>query len=89
MLGYSDYVDNEPTVLRCDNNGAIAFSTGNVKHSRMLGFEHKYYVVKHWGMYDILYVKVDTKDNIADMLTKALGNELFMKFRNTIMQYIQ
>lgn len=66
----------EPTVVYCDNQGAIALSSNPVYHSRT-----KHIAIHHHFIRDVVARKeirleyVSTHLNIADMLTKSLTGD--------------
>ena len=64
--------------LYCDNNGAIAQAKEPRAHSKSKHVERKYRVIREIvERGDIVVLKVQGQDNIADPLTKALPPKLF------------
>jgi hypothetical protein len=72
----------EPTKIRCDNEGAIAFSKDAGNHSTMKHINLREFYIKDSvaeGRVALSYIR--STDNTADILTKALGTVLFKKHR--------
>ena len=76
---------NKPVSIYEDNSGAIAIAkNGNLtKNSRNIEI-HYHYVHESSLKNEIDVIKVDTKDNLADILTKASSKEEFIKFRKLL-----
>ena len=82
LLGEIGYGENIPTPLLCDNQGAmyLAITTKNdpnVKHIAI-----KYHFVRESvkdNIVNLLYV--NTREQVADIMTKPLGRSQFEKFR--------
>lgn len=75
----------EPISIYEDNSGAIAIAkfgnlTKNSKHIEV----HYHFVNECYENKIIKLVKVESENNIADTLTKALGRVKFEKFRNML-----
>lgn len=68
-----------------DNSGAIAIAKfGNLtKNSKYIEI-HYHFVNECYEKGTIKIIKVDSENNIADILTKALGRNKFEKFRKTL-----
>ena len=64
---------SNPVPLYCDNNGAIALAKEPRSHQKSRHILRKYHLIREIiDRQDIKIERVDTKDNIADPLTKAL-----------------
>lgn len=67
----------QPTVINCDSQGAIALASNPVFHSQT-----KHIAIQHHFIRDVVASKeirlqyVNTQLNRADILTKSLANEL-------------
>ena len=62
-----------PVPLYCDNNGAIALAKEPRSHQKSRHILRKYHLIREIvDRQDIKIERVDTKNNIADPLTKAL-----------------
>lgn len=77
--------DSRP-VIRCrvfeDNNGAIALATTQRITDRTKYFHVKWHFFwDHVKNGDVTVEKIDTKEQIADFLTKGLVREVFEKLR--------
>jgi hypothetical protein len=71
----------EPTVLHCDNQGAIALSKDNKFHTRTKHINIRYhYICEAVENKNILMQYIPTDDNIADIFTKALPKPKLIKF---------
>lgn len=73
LLSDFGYKQHNPTILRCDNQGALALSKNPLYHSRSKHFN----IVFHWirEKVDDLTIKpiyISTSEMLADFLTKAL-----------------
>ena len=81
-LGYSQ---ESPTLLNCDNTGAIAFSKDGGNHSKM-----KHISLREHFLRDLVREKqirpeyIATADNPADLFTKALGPVKFREHRDRL-----
>jgi hypothetical protein len=64
----------QPTILRCDNQPAINFAHNPVQQSRMKSILIKYHAIRDFiNLGHIEVIKIDSKDNYADMLTKPVS----------------
>ncbi|TYJ96006.1 integrase [Cucumis melo var. makuwa] len=73
------------TVLFCDNGSAIALSKNPVFHGRSKHIRIKYHFIRDLvkdGEVIVKYCK--TQDQVADIFTKALKFDLFVKFRGKL-----
>lgn len=67
-------------VVRADNNGAVGLAKNNMGHSRTKHFDVKLKLcqeVEEMGI--VTYQRVDTDDNVADVLTKPLSRDRHRK----------
>jgi hypothetical protein len=65
-----------PTIVRCDNEGAISLSSETSHQSRAKHIDIKYHFIRSHiedGTFEVVYVK--SQDNCADILTKPLPIE--------------
>jgi hypothetical protein len=63
----------KPVVLYCDNQAAVEFSKHDTNHSRSKHIAIKYYYVKEQVDQGVVTLRwISTKDQIADIFTKAL-----------------
>jgi len=74
-LGYNKLA---PITLLEDNQSCIEYSKNNTAHDRTKHIEIKYHLVREQIQQEnILVIKVPTKENIADLLTKPLYGDAF------------
>ena len=65
-----------------DNSGAIAISKyGNLRKNSEYIEVHFHFVNEGYENKEIDIIKVDSENNVADILTKALGRNKFENFR--------
>jgi hypothetical protein len=71
--------------LFCDNNAAIQLASNPVFRSRTKHINVAYHIVRDYvEAHQIKAERVDTKDNLADILTKPLPSTDFKRFRELI-----
>ena len=76
----------EPTELSVDNSGAVELSRDKKSCHRSRHVDRRYFKVRELSYEgEVRVVKVDTKDNPADLLTKPLGLEPFLKHAKCLM----
>lgn len=71
--------------MKIDNQSAIQLSKNPVHHDRSKHINVKYHYIRECieeGRVDV--ESVDTKSQMADILTKALGRDQFVKLRSKI-----
>jgi len=62
-----------PVMCLCDNKGAVAISGNSVLHNRSKHIDIKYHFVRlEVNKRHVRFKYVNTKDNLADLLTKSL-----------------
>jgi len=82
MLKELKYSQEKETVLYCDNNSAIALSKNPVFHGRSKHIRIKYHYIRHLIKEGEVVVKhCKTQNQIADIFTKALKAETFVKLK--------
>lgn len=70
------------TILYCDNKSSILMSKSNENSKRAKHIDIKYYYLKDLISKKVMTMEyVSTDQNLADMLTKALGTDIFVKLR--------
>ena len=90
---YLSYVNEElgipyelPIEIAVDNTTAIAFASGTVKKSKMRHIDARQDWVQALRDGDLVkLVKVDTKNNLADLGTKVLDPDTFERLRDCMM----
>lgn len=78
-------VQETPTVIFCDNQSAINLSKNPVMHGRSKHIEIKHHYIRN--MVDEQEISMEycgTNMQVADVLTKALVYEKFVKFRHLL-----
>ncbi len=76
---------NRAVPIFCDNNAAIQLASNPGYHSKTKHINVAYHVVRGFvESRQIIVERVDTKDNLADTLTKPLPPTDFKKFRALI-----
>ena len=83
LLSDVNCTSNEPTILLEDNQSAICMTKNPKYHSRSKHIDIKYHFVREEvikGTIELQYCP--THDMIADVLTKGLSNDKFIRFRN-------
>ncbi|KAL3741671.1 hypothetical protein ACJRO7_017180 [Eucalyptus globulus] len=74
-----------PTKIFCDNNSAIKLSKNPVLHGRSKHIDVKFYFLRDLsndGTIDLIYCR--SEDQVADIFTKALKMESFVKLRKLL-----
>jgi hypothetical protein len=72
------YPQETSTIMFEDNQGVINFSHNPINQSLLKHVEVKYHVIRDYiKAQQIQLVKIDTKDNLSDMLTKPLAVAIF------------
>ena len=75
-----------PTIVYQDNTAAIALSTGAPKHKRSKHFGIEFDMFKEYVQLGEMKIEhKQTDDLTADLLTKPLAVEKFVKFREEMM----
>jgi hypothetical protein len=75
----------QPTIIFEDNNSTISFANNASSSTKMRSFDLKYFSVREDVADKIIkVVKVESRENIADIFTKSLGRLLFEDFRNRL-----
>jgi hypothetical protein len=79
----------QPTEVFIDNQSAIAIAKDDVQHERTKHINIKYHFVKEEVKNEnIKLIYIPTEKQRADIFTKALGANLFVKFRNEMMKQL-
>jgi hypothetical protein len=82
LLTELGHKQSAPTVLRCDNSGAIDLAHDPVQHARSKHIDRRYFHIRELiddKVVKMIYVK--SADNRADWLTKPLPKDVFLKHR--------
>jgi hypothetical protein len=71
--------------LLCDNESAIRMADNPVEHSCIKHIDIRYHFLReHQQREDIEIAYVNTKNQLADILTKPLDEKTFSKLRNEL-----
>lgn len=77
------HIQNRPTPILCDNTAARILSEDPGFHNRAKHIDTKYHSIRDWTTdKSIIVGYVPSKDNIADLLTKALPAPAFLYLRD-------
>jgi hypothetical protein len=82
ILDEVKYTQQGPTMLFCDNNSTIKLSKNSVLHGRSKHIDVRFHFLRDLtkeGVVELCYCKSD--EQIADILTKPLKADSFMKLR--------
>lgn len=75
----------EATVIKCDNTSTIKLSKNPVFHGRCKHIGVKYHFLRDLVGKGIVELKhVGTKEQVADIFTKPLHRDIFIKLRNEL-----
>ena len=75
-----------PTVLRVDNSGAVELARDRKSCHRSRHVDRRYFKVREFEALEIVKVEhVPTALNRADMLTKAVDVDTFVRHRSSLM----
>jgi len=75
-----------PTVIRVDNQAAIAMSKNPINHKRTKHIDVRYHVVRGFIEEGVIKcVWVPTDENLADFLTKPLGKVKHKRITDLLM----
>jgi hypothetical protein len=70
------------TIIHCDNNAAICLSEDPLLHDRVKHIDIKYHFIRERAESKELKLKyINTKDNLADIFTKALEGPQYIRLR--------
>jgi hypothetical protein len=85
LLEDLDKKQEGPTILMEDNQGCINLSKNSKYQARTKHIDRKYHFVREKvELNEVKLVYCNTKAMIADILTKPLPTNLFLKFRNLL-----
>jgi hypothetical protein len=84
LLNLGQSVD-APIVIYCDNISSILLANNPVYHARTKHIEVHYHFIKENVLAkEIDLIHVSTKDQVANIFTKALGTDKLKKFRQML-----
>ncbi|PPQ84311.1 hypothetical protein CVT24_012714 [Panaeolus cyanescens] len=83
ILSELDLIKPDPVRIECDNTAAIRLSEDPSLHARVKHIDIKYHFIRDRVQKKQVFLhQIGTKDNIADIFTKALDKNTFLKLRN-------
>jgi hypothetical protein len=86
VLADLGFPQKDPTPLYIDNRTAISMTTEEGHHERRKHINVRYHGIREWvhdKLIDTLWVS--TKEQQADLLTKALGPQVFIPLRDVVL----
>ena len=88
LLNELTLVFTKPTVIHCDNRATVVISKNGVKSERTKHIDVKHnFIVDTISSGAVQSSWISTVDQQADILTKALSREVFVKFRSMLMTH--
>ncbi len=76
---------NAPVVIYCDSISSILLANNPVYHARTKHIEVHYHFIREKVITkEIDFIHVNTKDQVGDIFTKALGTDKLKKFRKML-----
>ena len=76
---------SKPTPILCDNPVAITISKDNPYHTRTKHINtHYHYIRERPASHEVIHNRVASKDNAADLFTKALDPKQHTKLMNLL-----
>lgn len=82
LLAEINHEQTSPTTILCDNNAAITISKDPTLHNRSKHFETKlHYLREKVQRKELNTAYINTRDNLADIFTKALPPTQFARLR--------
>ena len=74
-----------PTVIQRDNHSCIKLSQNQVFHDRSKHIEIRYHFIRDYVQRGVVHLQyVSTDEQVADILTKALGRGKHVYFRDKL-----
>jgi hypothetical protein len=76
-----------PIKILCDNQGSIHWADHTTDHNRTKHIDIKHFFVReHVKNKTVIVEYVDTTNQLADILTKATGVQIFQRIRETLLK---
>jgi len=85
LLEELEYPQVAATIIHADNQGCIALAHNPVNHSRAKHIDIKHHFIRERverGEVELKYIS--TKDMLADIFTKQVPREAFVRFRQRL-----
>jgi hypothetical protein len=88
LLAFLELPQDGPTVIFEDNSACIKLSRNSEFHKRTKHIDIRWFFVREKSMTnEVVLVKIDSKDNIADLFTKPNHPQQFHKFCAKLYEY--
>ena len=85
ILSDMEHIEEGPTVIYCDNMSAIAMSKNPVFHGRTKHIELRHHFIRDMVQNGEIQLEfVNTKEQLADIMTKAVAAEKFSQFHEAM-----
>lgn len=85
MLAELRHKQEYPTVINCDNKSAIALAKNPVFHERSKHIDIKYHFIRDLVKSEEIVLQFcKSEDQVADMFTKPLKTDSFIKLKRMI-----
>ncbi|KAF7130877.1 hypothetical protein RHSIM_Rhsim10G0166500 [Rhododendron simsii] len=82
ILSDMEHKEEGPTVIYCDNMSAIAMSKNSVFHGRTKHIELRHHFIRDLVQNGEIQLEfVNTKEQLADIITKAVAADKFSQFQ--------
>ena len=82
LLSFLGFAQQGPTEIRVDNKSAIALAKNPVFHERSKHIDTRYHFIReHVNQNDVELVYCKSQDQIADIFTKPLKNDVFRRLK--------
>ena len=83
ILADLEQVQNDPTIIYCDNKSAIAMTENPVFHSQTKHIKLRYHFIRDLVQEEEIRLDyIGTNEQVADMLTKSVSSNKFAYFRD-------
>ena len=83
LLDYGMSITNSP--IMCDNTSAINLFKNSIHHSRTKHIDIRHHFLRDYALKgDISLNFISTDNQVADIFTKPLKEDIFMRFRRDL-----
>jgi hypothetical protein len=80
-------LQNHPILLRCDNSSAIALASNDKHHQRTKHINVKHHFIRQYVENNTIQLQwVPSEQQLADILTKPLGPNIFIRLRDQLLK---
>jgi hypothetical protein len=85
VLDLIEHRQDGPTIINCDNQGAIVLTNDQSQHNKIKHIDVKYHLTRERvNMGQLKFTYIRTTDNTADIFTKALPSPTFNRLRHQL-----